>query len=328
MLNSVSNREPPPPAAGGGVVAGVVSGVVPGGSPGAGALPDDAAALAPRMAMMGGGAALVRGFAPPRAGVRARNPVTGLETIIGDDERLAVPDASADPWRRICQLDLKGRLGNFKGTGWFAGPATVITAGHCVHYPQFFDGWAEEITVSPGRTGDSFPLGRARSGWFSTVDVWRDGQNADFDMAAIHLDEPLGNAAGIFPCRVLDDPALIGRMVNISGYPTDRDLARVQYHHANRIMAVTARRLFYDIDTVSGQSGAPVWVQDDPAAAPACVGIHAYGVPGTPLDLHILANSAPRFDAEVLAVIGAWVARDNARLGLAGAQPVSPWGTT
>ncbi|UXU76518.1 MULTISPECIES: trypsin-like serine peptidase [unclassified Paracoccus (in: a-proteobacteria)] len=259
----------------------------------------------------------VQGKGPPLPGTRQRNPLTGFETIIGDtDERQPVADASTDPWRRICQLDLIGSRGTFKGTGFLIGPATVLTAGHCLHYPPFFAGWADHVLVAAGRGGGNFPFGQIRAEYFSTLNLWIEGQAADYDIAAIHLQEPLGQRTGWFPLQVRDDADLIGRLVNISGYPTDKDLARTQYHHANRIMAVTRRRLFYDVDTVSGQSGAPVWVQDDGQDAPVCVGIHAYGVPGTPIDLHITANSAPRLDDEVMALITAWVAEDCARLGL------------
>lgn len=262
------------------------------------------------------GPSLATGFGRPLPGARTRNPATGLETVIGTDDRQRVPDASGEPWRRICQLDLIGPRGIFKGTGWLAGPATVVTAGHCVHYAPFFGGWADRIVVAAGRTGDSLPFGAIEAEHFSTLNVWRDGQAADYDLAAIHLSEPLGDRTGLFPMREFADVELIGRMVNVSGYPTDKELARTQYHHANGILAVTARRLFYEIDTVSGQSGAPVWIQDSQQATPVCIGIHAYGIPGTPIDLHITANSAPRFDAAVLAILHGWVREDCARLSL------------
>ncbi|SNR44887.1 V8-like Glu-specific endopeptidase [Paracoccus sediminis] len=241
--------------------------------------------------------------------------------MIGPDERQRIPDARADPWRRICQLDLKGPQGTFKGTGWLAGPATVVTAGHCVHFAPFFDGWADRIAVAAGRSGDDLPFGSIESDHFSTLNLWIDGQTADYDIAAVHLSEPLGLRTGSFPMDARADADLVGRLVNVSGYPTDKELATVQYHHANRVMQVTPRRLFYEIDTVSGQSGAPVWIQDGPGGPPVCVGLHAYGIPGTPIDLHITANSAPRFDDAVLAILRDWVRADCDRLGLA--VPVS-----
>jgi glutamyl endopeptidase len=320
---SVSNFDeaPAPLAAGTGMEAGQVplTGDALGIAPGApGGVPATGARLAPPIPASPGTSAvhITTGQSGPLAGPRRKNPVTGLETIIGDDQRVAITDSKNDPWRRICQLDLVGSQGVFKGTGWFAGPGTVITAGHCVHYAVFFGGWAETITVTPGRHQNEFPYGQSRSTRFSTLNLWIDGQSADFDIGCIHLDEPIGAATGCFEVQVLEDPALDGRMVNVSGYPTDKDLAKVQYHHANRVMQVTDRRIFYEIDTVSGQSGAPVWCQDGPADEPACVAIHAYGVPGTPVDLHITANSAPRIDRTIAALLSQWVAADNRRLGL------------
>lgn len=232
------------------------------------------------------------------------------ETVIGDDDRTKVPDASADPWRRICQLKMEGPRGAFFGTGWFAGARTVITAGHCVHYKPFFRGWAEKITVTPGRNGDEMPMGQAVSTRFSTLDTWLARRDKDFDIGCIHLDEPLGDVAGILPFASLPDDDLAQRFVNIAGYPTDLDRATVQYHHGSSIGALTTQRLFYEADTVSGQSGAPVFILEN--GAPVVIGIHAYGTPGTPREMGLLANSAPRLTADVFAMIEAWVAQDDA----------------
>ena len=238
------------------------------------------------------------------------------ETVIGDDDRTRVPDSSATPWRRICQLDLKGPRGTFKGTGWIAGPATVVTAGHCVHYQPFFRGWADEIIVSPGRNDDLRPVAPQTATRFSTPDIWRDRSDRDHDIGCIHLETPIGDETGIFAFGVLPDAELLGLHVNIAGYPTDLDKARVQYHHASAIGATTERRLFYDVDTVAGQSGAPVFVQQHPDAPPLVVGVHAYGTPGTPAEMNLVANSAPRLNHDIFALISGWVADDNARLGL------------
>jgi V8-like Glu-specific endopeptidase len=74
---------------------------------------------------------------------------------------------------------------------------------------------------------------------------------------------------------------------------------------------VTDRRLFYEVDTFGGQSGAPVWVQADDGAPPVAVGIHAYGTGGTPSNLGVVANSAPRIIPEVLEQLKAWVEQDG-----------------
>jgi hypothetical protein len=188
---------------------------------------------------------------------------------------------------------------------------------------------------------------------------WVEGEDPDFDIGCIHLDEPIGNQIGWFQvvalpadgypfnvgqledghrdlkCRkarprrfqlrkpealmlqsvppYVDTPAdeLQEYLVNISGYPGDRGAGAEQYHHRNRVLRVTARRLFYEVDTYGGQSGAPVWIHEDEQSPPIIVGIHAYGVGGTPQDWGISANSAPRIIPEVLDQIEGWVNEDG-----------------
>src|SRR4051812_15241614 len=61
---------------------------------------------------------------------RVRNGA--LETVIGQDDRTRILETHLPPWRMICALEMETTFGSFIGTGWFAGPKTLITAGHCV----------------------------------------------------------------------------------------------------------------------------------------------------------------------------------------------------
>jgi V8-like Glu-specific endopeptidase len=47
-------------------------------------------------------------------------------------------------------------------------------------------------------------------------------------------------------------------LVNSSGYPGDKPTG-TQWWNANRILSVSSRRIYYQIDTAGGQSGSPVW---------------------------------------------------------------------
>lgn len=235
-----------------------------------------------------------------------------LESVIGVDMRERILETDLDPWRMVCALRMSSASGGSAiGTGWLAGPRTIVTAGHCVHHQGFFNGWAQTIEVSAGRNGSEFPFKTITSTRFSSVDLWVNTADPDFDIGCIHLDEPLGEQVGWFAFGSLPPAQLEGHMVNISGYPGDRGNGTEQYFHANRVLHVGDRRVFYDVDTFGGQSGAPVWIHETEDGPPVAVAIHAYGTGGTPFDLGITANSAPRIIPEVFNQITAWVDQDN-----------------
>lgn len=242
---------------------------------------------------------------------RVHVPVRGgLETVFGVDERVRILDTELDPWRMICALKMQGQNGSSAiGTGWLVGPRTIITAGHCVHSDLFFSGWAKRIEICPGRDGGEFPYKPAVSHRFSSVNRWIDQADPDFDIGCIHLDAPFEPSPGWFSIGALAPQELEGFYVNVSGYPSDRGMGMEQYHHRNRIVRVSERRVFYDIDTYGGQSGAPVWIHETDTAPPLVIGIHAYGLGGSPVGLE--ANSAPRIIPEVLEQIRRWVEADG-----------------
>ena len=236
------------------------------------------------------------------------------------------------PWRMICALEIESQTGAaFVGTGWFAGPRTVITAGHCVFDPVELGGWAKKITVVPGRNVDKKPFQSASSSSFSITDRWQEAQDADFDYGVIHLSTDLGAAVGSFSVGVLPDAALKNRLVNVSGYPFEPGEGKAQYFHANRVKALTGRRLFYDIDTMGGQSGSPVWAYEEGSDVPVVVAIHAYGVGGVPSEPQRRrqlgaaraargAGSDPRLDRARQHGIGRGRRHASAGAGAAGAE--------
>lgn len=240
-----------------------------------------------------------------------------METVIGKDERERVPDTDHFPWRMICALRMRGPQGTGAiGTGWFIGPRTVITAGHCVFSQTFFGGWAESVEVIPGlnrRQNGSLlrPFDSSTTTRMSVLKRWADGddQEADFDIGCIHLEDPLGDQTGWFGFAALTPDELQGFRVNIAGYPSDRGGGDEQYVSRNRILHVGERRVFYDVDTSGGQSGAPVWIQDD-GDPPVAVAIHAYGTGATPSSLGLKANSAPRIHPGIFDIFEDWLTEE------------------
>ena len=229
------------------------------------------------------------------------------ESILGEDDRQRVRETTGVPWRRICALRIRSSAGDAVGTAWFVGPRTLITAGHCVFHRDM-NGWAREIVVTPGLDGTEPPeFGVHTVQRFSTLRRWVDHHDPDFDIGAIHLDEPLGDRVGWFGAASLPDHELRNHLINVSGYPWDEGRGTHLLHHQNRVLDLDQRRIHYDVDTNGGQSGSPAYIYRTGEDLPTVVGVHAYGDhPGG-----IEANSAPRLTPSMIRLIQQWVEADN-----------------
>jgi V8-like Glu-specific endopeptidase len=197
------------------------------------------------------------------------------ETVCGQDDRVQVINTTAVPWRWICKLIITFPNGKkYGGTGWFIGQKAVMTAGHCV-YSSADGGWASQIEVIPGMQGTTRPYGSMIGTSFRSVTGWTQNSDPNYDYGCIILPSPnLGNMVGYFGFAALTDASLQNLLVNNSGYPGDKPFG-TQWFNAGRVTNVTARKIYYMLDTYGGQSGSPTWrLQNDQRHA---VGIHAYG---------------------------------------------------
>lgn len=224
--------------------------------------------------------------APDTSGLRPIGEATygapsGSESVLGPDSRIQIGNTSVYPWRVHCSLLITANDGSlWIGTGWFIGPKTVVTAGHCVfiHAPGTArHGWVRSIKVMPGRNGASLPYGsvvvpranlRSVKGW--TVN----GPNENYDYGAMVLPTPLGSQTGWFGFAAYSDATLRPLRVNISGYPGDKP-AGTQWYMSSPISSLGARKVYYTIDTAGGQSGSAVYVIRD--GKRYGVAVHAYG---------------------------------------------------
>lgn len=220
---------------------------------------------------------------------------TTPETVCGADDRTQINATANVPWRWICQLIIQFPDGaGARGTGWFIGPHTVMTAGHCV-FSKANGGWARQIEAIPGMNASSRPFGSQTGRSFRSVVGWTQNTDPEFDYGAIILpNNDLGNRVGWFGFAVLSDAALNGLLVNLAGYPADKPFG-TQWFMAGNISAVQARRLRYMVDTFGGQSGSPVWRLSN--GQRQSVGVHAYG--GCP-------NGATRITQAVFNNMMAW----------------------
>lgn len=215
---------------------------------------------------------------PPPIDPRIHN-FAEIKEIVGTDDRRPIADTTEFPWQSICSL--KGRMKDgtpLQGTGWLAGPQTVITAGHCLNHPQL-DGWVDEVTVIPAFDDGASPYGSVVSRNFSTPKQWLEKRDVGCDIGVIHLPQPIHADLQPFGFAALQDDKLINQLINITGYPYDRG-GEQMWHGRDRVIEAETKALRYQTDTKGGQSGSPAYlIYSDPGNSgkwvPLVVGIHS-----------------------------------------------------
>jgi len=218
-----------------------------------------------------------------------------LEVVIGRDDRVRVNNTKVVPWNRICHLSITAANGShFLGTGFLIGRRTVITAGHCVHMASA-GGWVRQIIVTPGRNAGAKPFGTYTSSSFRSVKGWVVNKNSNYDYGAIIMPQSTPATLSAFGFANYADAALLNKRLNNAGYPGDKP-AGTMWYNANKCKAVTPRTLIYDIDTMGGQSGSPIWIRRD--GKRTVVGIHTNGAAS--------GNSATRITHPVFLNLKRW----------------------
>ncbi|WP_207515559.1 trypsin-like serine peptidase [Longitalea luteola] len=219
------------------------------------------------------------------------------EVIIGTDERVRITPTTSFPWRAICALRITAQNGKtFLGTGFLISPRTVITAGHCV-YLHAEGGWPRKIEVIPGLNDAARPYGSYVGTSFRSVTGWVSGKKREYDYGCIILPRTSrpGDRTGIFGFAVKDNAYLLNAYLNTAGYPGDKG-GNQQWFMVSKAKSVAPRIIYYEIDTMGGQSGSPVWVKVGNSRL--AVGIHTNG--------HISGNSATRIVQPVFTNLQAW----------------------
>ena len=229
-------------------------------------------------------------------------PLDVAETVHGPDNRVQIHNTDCYPWRVHASLLITAADNSqWVGTGWFIGPHTLMTAGHCVCIKGSpvagRNGWVKKIQVMPGRNGNTLPYGSVTSSNFRSVRGWVEDGDENYDYGAIILSTDLGARTGWFGFGVWPDAELVASTGNIAGYPADQAAGTLWYDF-HKIASVNARKVYYDIDTFGGQSGSAVYRII--SGKRYGIAIHAYGGATT--------NSGTRISTPVFNNMVAWKA--------------------
>ncbi|MEP6870826.1 MAG: trypsin-like peptidase domain-containing protein [Anaerolineaceae bacterium] len=238
------------------------------------------------------------GWFPP-VGV-PRPAVASAASVIGEDERIQIPDTTVFPFSAIAYLELFNDANEVFAvcSGTFVGPDALLTAGHCL-WDNTRGTWnAKRIRVIPAKEEAFEPFGSEfATDWWVPDGFLETGGSIDFDWGLIRLPDVRLTldtswlAVAVLPTAALRDPEFTPAIV---GYPVDKP-AQTMWGQARRAFtAVEAYRLFYDIDTSAGQSGSAIWSLSPGRTLGYVVGIHTQGSGGTG------DNSGSRIDRELL----------------------------
>ncbi|MEI6137077.1 MAG: trypsin-like peptidase domain-containing protein [Chloroflexota bacterium] len=162
-------------------------------------------------------------------------------------------DAAEPVDNAIAQLEIQ--FGNVTGTctGFFIGPRTLATAGHCLYRTDM--GQATSIAVSPGRNGINYPIRTINALRWKVAPDWngRRLDVSDYGMITLPAD-----VTGITPFKLVlaSDSELNGAAVSSAGYPFDH--ADQQWSFTGVITGVGSHEVFYNVATAEGASGSPL----------------------------------------------------------------------
>jgi glutamyl endopeptidase len=205
---------------------------------------------------------------------------TPLRRVYEDDTRVHIIAPTTYPNSAIAYIVAYFPLTKryYNCTGFFIGPRSVATAGHCLY--DLDNGKAGSIKIYPGQNGDPRLQGTSLNGYTTKYRMFihpkwlATPSNKHYDYAVIQTNAALGTKVGIFGYSVQSSVIPTGTYT-VRGYPIDKPIGELWSTYGN-INYKSLLHYWYRIDTEGNQSGSPLYKS---SATPCCsvVGIHTEG---------------------------------------------------
>ncbi|KPL07929.1 hypothetical protein AMJ85_09185, partial [candidate division BRC1 bacterium SM23_51] len=215
---------------------------------------------------------------PPYGGLAGPRPSDhSRQVIIGTDDRVRVSPTEGYPWRVIGKIFLRfPNQSQWGASSALIDPFHVLTAGHAV-YSADEGGWVTEMEFIPGLDGYYAPFSSAWDVEVRAPSGWVDQQDPDYDWGLVTLDRNIGNIIGWLGYAYEAVGYYPGKVLNLAGYPGDRDEGLGLYWAANVATRATDNVLYHVIDTSTGQSGSPIWRYIEDTDQSHIMAVHTYG---------------------------------------------------
>ncbi|CAD5900051.1 putative mucin/carbohydrate-binding domain-containing protein [Carnobacterium maltaromaticum] len=177
-------------------------------------------------------------------------------SIIGLDERIRVINTQEEPYNSTVFIAADGS----SGSGAVIGKNTVLTAAHVV-MRIYGNPNKDSIYVIPGRDSAVLPYGKFKIKSVYIPKNYIENPNVDMDIAILTIDtlegKSIGDVVPELPFK-LTNTVNEGTKLSTVGYPGDKPWGTM-WSSAGVALKHTDTRVYYDMDTVGGQSGSPVF---------------------------------------------------------------------
>ncbi|MCR5332402.1 MAG: trypsin-like peptidase domain-containing protein [Bacilli bacterium] len=212
--------------------------------------------------------------------------------LIGNDDRVIITNPSQQPYLPTAKIVsiFSSESGNItvpmRGTGFMIGPNLLATAAHCVYDDYTVDEFDNNIydpefatTVRIFCGISSNDVQNENYQYYAEATViniqksYHIGCWDDYDWAILELDRNLGNYTGWY--NITPNWYSYGEDLYSYGYPSDLG-DRNMCMAPGQMLGHSTYRYQYSIDTYGGQSGAPVFMEDN-QGAPHVIAIHTMG---------------------------------------------------
>jgi glutamyl endopeptidase len=190
--------------------------------------------------------------------------------IFGNDDRTQITDTSVYPYSAIALIRIYWTKEDLVGeacTGWMIGNSALATAAHCIYQ----GGYPYRVVVKPAMNSDAknqTPFGICSVDSWVVPDEWVKNHDIQFDYGVYRLGCTAGKQTGTLNFKVTGGD-LTGKTLQLSGYPGDKP-GRTMWTGFGQVTSASAKGLNYNIDMWPGQSGSPIWDNNDPKC-PYCV---------------------------------------------------------
>lgn len=171
-------------------------------------------------------------------------------------------------------------------TAFMISPDVAVTAAHAVfHIHNNSQIWANQLVVLAGLNGEGNAITMGVAYEVVIPVQYYESRDENYDWALIHLTSKIGNTTGYLGYQYVPSATLEGITATLCGYPREKDFESLHYYQWQETGVLGCYGtsaadynfvIRYKMDTLTGQSGSPVFRYHN--GGWSAVAIHTTGV--------------------------------------------------